>query len=188
MDRRQQKTRAAIFKAFIELISEENYHKITIQEIIDKANIGRSTFYSHFETKDDLLDAICEEVFHHILDSATDLNHTHGVVEHEGKPNSVICHILQHIKENDHNILTLLSCEGNDFFISSFKNHLTKLMELAFFSDGAQEQSNKLPRDFVINHITGSFINMVPWWIDGGLKQSPQELDAMFSEVITRGF
>lgn len=66
MDRRQKKTRKAIFTAFTELIKEESYSKITVQQIIDKADIGRTTFYSHFETKDELLNAFCTDIFDHV--------------------------------------------------------------------------------------------------------------------------
>lgn len=106
MDRRQIKTRQAIFSAFVKLLGTKRYEKITVQEILDEANIGRSTFYAHFETKDELLKAVCKELFGHIIDSAMDKTHTHGLYSREEAPQSVFCHLLQHLQENDNNILS----------------------------------------------------------------------------------
>ena len=94
MDRRQQKTRAAVFAAFSSLLAEKSYSKVTVQEIIDTANIGRTTFYAHFETKDDLLKALCEVLFDHIISSAADCTHTHGLYSDKDAPESVFCQLL----------------------------------------------------------------------------------------------
>ena len=54
-DRRTQKTKKYLAAALVELIMEKGYDTITIQDIIDRANVGRSTFYSHYESKEQLL-------------------------------------------------------------------------------------------------------------------------------------
>ena len=52
-DRRVQRTRELLQKALIALISERRYDAITIQDIVDRANVGRTTFYLHYSSKDE---------------------------------------------------------------------------------------------------------------------------------------
>lgn len=183
MDRRQQKTRTAIFSAFTSLLAEKSYSKITVQEIIDAANVGRTTFYAHFETKDDLLKELCEELFGHIIGSAMDCTHTHGLYSDGSAPESVFCHLLQHLQENDRNIIALLSCESSAMFLRFFKDSLNELVRSQFINQNRKANTD-IPEDFLINHISGSFVEMVLWWIRGHRKQTPEDLDRYFRAVI----
>ena len=183
MDRRQQKTRTAIFSAFTSLLAEKSYSKITVQEIIDAANVGRTTFYAHFETKDDLLKELCEELFGHIIGSAMDCTHTHGLYSDGSTPESVFCHLLQHLQENDKNIIALLSCESSEMFLRFFKDSLNELVRSQFINQNRKANTD-IPEDFLINHISGSFVEMVLWWIKGHRKQMPEDLDRYFRAVI----
>ena len=183
MDRRQQKTREAIFSAFGSLLGEKRYSRITVQDIIDRANVGRTTFYAHFETKEDLLRALCEALFGHIVGSAADSTHTHGLYAGRGAPESVFCHLLQHLQENENNILGLLSSESSEIFLRYFKDSLSELIRKQFI--GQNRRANlDIPEDFLVNHISGSFVEMVLWWTRGRMKQTPEELDRYFRAVI----
>lgn len=183
MDRRQRKTRAAIFSAFTSLLAKKSYSKITVQEIIDFANVGRTTFYAHFETKDDLLKELCEELFGHIISSAMDCTHTHSLYSDGNTPESVFCHLLQHLQENDNNIIGLLSCESSEIFLRFFKDSLNGLVRSQFMNQDRKANTD-IPQDFLINHISGSFVEMVFWWIKGRMKQTPADLDRYFRAVI----
>ncbi len=179
MDRRQRKTREAIFTAFIELLSKKDFAKITVGEIIEKADVGRATFYSHFETKDFLLKALCEELFCHIFDTVTPAPPEHRHIFDCNAPNAVFLHLLQHLQKNDNNILVLLSSENNELFLRYFKADLSRLItsQLPRFE---ARKSVKLPESFWINHISSVFVETVRWWIDNGMKESPEIIAEYF--------
>ncbi len=183
MDRRQQKTRAAIFAAFSELLAEKRYSKITVQDIIDTANVGRSTFYAHFETKDDLLKALCDGLFGHIISSALDRSHAHGLHSDSDTPLPVLCHLLHHLQEDENHVLELLSSESSELFLRYFKNSLSELIQHQFVDQSGRSNTD-VPRDFLVNHISGSFVEMVLWWLKGNMEQTPEELDRYFRAVI----
>lgn len=183
MDRRTQKTRAAIFLAFNELLSKENYSKITVQEIIDQANIGRSTFYSHFETKDALLKAIWTDLFSHVFSANLHVQTEHHPSSSEESTQKMVSHILYHLLENRKNISGILSCESADLFLRYFKEYLELLIRNQILH-GEGSFSVPVPLDFLINYISGSFIEMVKWWFQNDAKQSPDELAQYFCAVI----
>ena len=99
MDRRQRKTRNAIFDAFISLLNEKSFEKITVGEIIERADIGRATFYAHFETKDFLLKELCNELFCHIFDCVNDERENHEHIFTCDTTASVFLHLFQHLEK-----------------------------------------------------------------------------------------
>ena len=66
-NRRISKTKKAIYQAFLQLLNAKGYEATTVQDIIDLADVGRSTFYCHYESKELLLDELCRYLFHHLL-------------------------------------------------------------------------------------------------------------------------
>ena len=183
MDRRQKKTRNAIFDAFTELLSKKQYDKITIQEIIDRADVGRSTFYAHFETKEDLLKVVCEELYGHVFRSAAQPEGITAYTAGPRAPKSIFCHILQHLEKNDRNVLALFTCDSSDSFLRYFKNSMNDLVREVVLSQTTQVPHD-LPQDFLVEHISASFIAMVQWWSRNGRKQTPEELDRYFRTVL----
>ncbi len=182
MDRRQKRTRDAIFQAFTKLLSEKQYSQISVQEIIDYANVGRTTFYAHFETKDYLLKDLCEELFKHIIDTAMGLPHQHYHYSSDSNE-SVFLHLLRHLLENDNNILGLLSSQNNEIFLRYFKSNLKKLI-LEQYLNNYLEDDARFPKEYIVNHITSSFVETVDWWLRGDMKETPEKINQYFLSVI----
>ncbi len=100
MDKRQEKTLKAIYDAFAKLINNKNYDDITIQDILDEANVGRSTFYCHFKTKNDLLLKISNDIFDHVFSNSLKEEKTHDFSKDllfDYK--HLITHILYHLHD-----------------------------------------------------------------------------------------
>lgn len=183
MDRRQKKTKEAIFKAFTQLLGEKNINKITVSDIIERADIGRATFYAHFETKDFLLKELCEELFCHVFDSTQENPTFHNHIFNCENDDTVFLHILKHIKNNDNQLLGLLSCQNNELFLNYFKNGFIKLIESQNYTT-ENEKTKALPKDFYINYIASTFVQTVKWWIENNLKESPEKINEYFLKLI----
>lgn len=179
MDRRQRRTRGAIFEAFISLLSHKNYEHITVGEIIDRADVGRATFYAHFETKEYLLKELCRELFAHIFEADAGEKTAHNHIFDCGAPDSVFLHLFWHLQKNDNHILELLSCQNNGLFLGYFKEELKELArrQLPQF---AHRKALALPEDFWVDHIASTFVETVRWWLENGKKETPEQITEYF--------
>ena len=171
MDRRQQKTRSAIYEALTDLLKKYRFEDITVQQIIDEANIGRSTFYSHFETKDQLLEQMCDEMFSHVFSDTLLPEKSHDFSANHENIKALLEHILWHIKDHKDNIRSIMNGESEKLFTRYFSEYLEKA-----FGDIILRVDIDVSDEFKKQFVIGSFISTVKWWISQGLKQKPKEV------------
>lgn len=183
MDRRQRKTREGIFKAFIFLLSKKNFKDITVGEIIEIADVGRATFYAHFETKDFLLKALCSELFDHIFDTELKCDQMQTHIFHCDDNDSVFLHLFKHIKKNDNNIARLLSSKNNELFLEYFKSGVNALV-IKHKADFQDKKPEILPENFWLHHVTSTFIGTLRWWIANKMQQPPELITEFFLQSV----
>ena len=170
LDRRQRRTRKAIYEAFEELVSENTYRSVTVAQIIERADVGRSTFYAHFDSKDDLLDQMCDEIFMHVFEGVETDSHTHERLEAvtlEG----MLAHLLYHLRDNHRGVCGKLLAEGEPLFSARFRRQLSD-----FFAPRLPERSNWVPTDLMESLLVSSFCQAVAWWFDQDYETAPEQL------------
>lgn len=177
MDRRQRKTRNAIFQAFTGLLEQKTYSTLTVQEIIDEADISRSTFYAHFETKDELLKAMCTDIFDHVF-SHEIMSEEHHDFSDKDSFQDHITHILCHLQEKQQSIKGIFSGECGEIFMRYLKEYMYQVF-------GRQlTDSGDIPREYRLNHAVSSFAETVHWWLKEHGDYTPEEIGGFFFKSV----
>lgn len=151
-------------------MANEHYSQVTVAQIIEHADIGRSTFYAHFETKDELLDQICTEMFDHVFEGVNSDCVTHAQLE---TPNleGMMAHLLYHLRDVHSGVCGKLLMEREPHFTAYFQGKLTQLMESEMLNMPAD-----VPHDLMLEMLVSSFHQAVTWWFDNGCSADPQDL------------
>ena len=128
MDRRIQKTRNAIYQAFCGLLDRKDYSQITIQEIIDAANVGRSTFYAHYESKEELLQEVCTRLFEHFFRYTPEPRGDGGKAD-RALAEHLFRHVFGHFAKEGKMLMGVLDSEGQGLFMRVFRGYMDELTE-----------------------------------------------------------
>jgi len=182
-DRRVNRTRRALHQALMSLILEKRYDKITVQDIIDRADVGRSTFYAHFLDKDDLL-VQGLAMFSEGLDAHIEATgQTEGETEHVLHSLTFFRHAGMH-----HELYRAMQKGGGaDVIMEAGRQHLTHNIEDhlgEMFPDGAPAE---IPLPVITNFLAGAMLSVLMWWLDASRPYSPEEIDAIFQQLAMGG-
>ncbi len=182
-DRRVQRTRQLLHDALIALILEKRYDKITVQDIIDRANIGRSTFYAHFLDKEDLLIS----GFHAFDDEINEYmkNEAHASESEEHLLHSLI--FFRHAYANRDLYRAMLEGGGADTLMDTARRHITENIRSHLAEALSEESETAVPLPVVTSFLAGAMLSVLTWWLDADLPYPPEQINRMFQELARTG-
>jgi len=174
-DRRSQRTRHLLSAALVELIREKDYSNITVADIIERANVGRSTFYAHYRDKDSLFVGEMDRVIEVL---------SHRIPNQEESPFFPSLGLFRHVGEEYKLYKALLWTPGIDLMIKHMQTSLSQRVE------GGLQKSGKdfeVPIPILASFIVGSFLTLLKWWLENKMVYSPEEMDEIFRKLTLAG-
>lgn len=185
LDRRIQKTLQHLQNALAELISEKDYNDITIQEILDRANVGRSTFYAHFENKDQLLRSILmylNEQFEDGIRRISDEQHTF-----EENSSNMPFRIVRFVEQNRRLFQAMLGKQRQSSPANPLYDYLFTITRAHFRMMIQIKHRDAAEMEMVAHFYTSAFIGALTWWLDHHTIYSAEEFSQQINRLMLPG-
>ena len=174
-DRRSQRTRHLLGEALVALIREKDYSIITVSDIIERANVGRSTFYAHYRDKDALFVGELDRVIEVL---------SHRIPGQEEKPFFPSLGLFRHVGEEYELYKALLWGSGIDLLIKHMQKSLSNRIEQGLQKSGREFG---VPLPILAGFIAGSFLTLLKWWLENKMIYPAEEMDRMFLSLTMAG-
>jgi len=174
-DRRIQRTRELLQQAMIELVVEKGYEAISIQDITDRANVARTTFYLHYADKDELLFSSVRDMIEDLLSSMKP--------GREEMPTS-----FEHIAQHAAFYRAILGEQGSPAFVSRLTDFVADVVRERMLSQMAiPGKDPRLPLDFMTHYLVGAYVGVATWWLNKDMPYSPAQMAQMINDLADKG-
>ncbi len=179
-DERTRRTHQRLGSALVELIGEKPIDDVTVQEVLDRASVGRSTFYLHFRDKNDLLLTQLEKFLETMSTALTvRKEQSHRVVP--------VTEMFAHIGGQNRMYRALADAGLLDDFFSLAQDYFARGIEQRLKES---KHLPKLPERELAAHavaLAGSLLSLLRWWIARGAKEPPADMDVLFHRIVWNG-
>lgn len=178
VDRRSLRTRTALRDALLELIAERGWDEIAVQDVCERANIGRSTFYLHYPNKDALLQGGLEGLQSELQRQARAWsdNASPGTEALEGFHFAL--GLIEHAHEQRKVFRGMIGRRSGYVVQQRFREMVIRLI-----TDELPASTGSFPRGAVARWLAGAFVELLSWWIEQRTPLPPKELAVLFNEL-----
>lgn len=173
IDRRAQRTRELLQKALVELIAERGYDAITIQDIVDRANVGRTTFYLHYTSKDELFLSCHEAIIRELH-----IGPLHPLSREELLSSEIpvkMSSAYRHRENRRTQLYPIFQGRDSRLILRQIRDRSAQEIE-ANLRDVFAEVDSTIPLDLLANYLAGTQIALMQWWLE---KRRPQTADQL---------
>ena len=165
----QRRTQKLLREALIELIEEQSFDALTVQQITERAMVSRATFYRNYQDKYALVEQIYMDATQVLFDTVIESGTAH--------PPQIWVKFFEHIAEYDRLYRALLGRKGSPWFVLKMRTSLVDLVERLTNGPNAVDPVISPPFDgFVANLVATMLVEAITWWLEQGKPYPPQEI------------
>lgn len=182
-DRRVLRSRRLLADALLDLIVEKGYEQITIQEIADRADLNRATFYLHYTSKEELLIAGLSQRFDELVSAMAE-------VEHNGAPwDNAAYDLLLFRHVGDHATLykALFGAHGLGLAMHQVIAYMADVIERDIRDVVPEAEQDSLTVPISAHFFAGALFAMIKWWLDNDMPLSPEEMAHLSDRLCSYG-
>lgn len=179
-DRRVRRTRASLRQALLSLVQEKGYEALSVQEIIDRANVGRATFYSHFDSKEDLLASGFDELRETLRQRQREGRSRRNA---EDRSFAFSYEMFSHANEHREIFRSMAGKHSGTVVQHSLHKILIELIR-----DDVKEMLPKVDLrsarvEALVQYLAGGMFGILMWWIQGKMRLPVEEVDVLFRRL-----
>jgi AcrR family transcriptional regulator len=183
-DRRKQRTKQLLRDALLELIVERGYEAVSIQDITERANVARTTFYLHYKDKEELLLSSMTAVYDELAVAAEKVMLSNGLTP-DGTPSEIV--VFKHVAENEAFYRVMLIQPGVAIFMNQARHYLTRLFETHIDQHFPNHGIPQWRVQLATSQEAASLLGIVCWWLEHDLNPDAETLAHLFYESGKKG-
>lgn len=186
-DRRIQKSRRTIKKAFIELLDEKGFGNMSVHDIAERADINRGTFYLHYQDKFDLFEKYVDELLSELISTLEITNREKekiksGKRERDSEP---YVQFFKHFQDHSYFYKSMFSYKGGPYFYDRFIDVLKKHYVQGLNTLDICEGQLKTDKDLLIHFMVHAHFGVINYWLQNDMSDPPESMGKQLSVLLS---